>query len=151
MSILGKFEQENAIDRRSSARRRLLLESAAAPASALKAPVLIHDISSSGLLIETATPLAIGDVIEVEIPETGTTSATVVWDSGQFYGCRFDEPLPRPALSAALLRARPPSGDDPATELSTAAVLELQQLRSRVQQLTAQLDRLIGDLERNRG
>jgi transcriptional regulator with XRE-family HTH domain len=67
--------------------------------------VLIHDLSTSGILVQSEEPLAIGEVIEVELPRAGVRHIEVVWNSGTFFGCRFLEPVPPAAISAALLSA----------------------------------------------
>jgi len=67
--------------------------------------VTIHDVSATGLLIETATELAVLDDLEIELPEAGFTPALVVWSSGRFYGCQFKERISQAAISAALLRS----------------------------------------------
>ena len=69
--------------------------------------VLIHDLSTHGILVQTEESLAIGEVIEVELPRTGVHHIEVVWASGSFFGCRFLEPVPPAAISAALLRSVP--------------------------------------------
>jgi hypothetical protein len=69
---------------------------------------LIHNLSERGLLIETASRLALGDTIQVELPEAGNTAAQVVWVRDDFAGCEFVRPLPKAALSAALLRSPDP-------------------------------------------
>lgn len=69
--------------------------------------VTIHDFSSTGMLIESATKLPLSDAIEIGLPEVGNKLAFIVWNSGQYYGCEFRETLPRAAISAALLRSQP--------------------------------------------
>jgi hypothetical protein len=66
--------------------------------------VLIHDLSLTGLLIETSADLVIGADFEIELPETGPRKARVVWNNGRHFGCEFDRPISRGGLSAALLR-----------------------------------------------
>jgi DNA-binding XRE family transcriptional regulator len=89
-----------------AARRRLRLESEGATASGEPARVLIHNISTTGLLIESAAILAEGERIELTLPEVGTVSAHIVWMSESFYGCRFETPLPTSALGTLELYAR---------------------------------------------
>lgn len=101
---------------RGSVRRTLRLKVAAAtPEDASHA--LIHNISEGGLLVETRAPLKLGDTLEVDLPEAGTTAAIVVWSRDRFFGCRFQSPVHVGAVSAALLRspARPraDSGEAP--------------------------------------
>lgn len=67
-------------------------------------PVIIHDLCLTGLLIETSEELSTGELLLVEIPERGPTPATVVWNSGRFFGCQFESTIPAASVSAALLR-----------------------------------------------
>nr|NUR37125.1 PilZ domain-containing protein [Sphingomonas sp.] len=117
MAILARLQITPAADRRSSARRQLRLD------SSLKASgddVTIHDLSSTGMLIETAGALAPFDDLEIELPEAGTTHALVVWSSGAFYGCEFRDRLSQAVISASQLRSRPlaPAHSPPPLETS---------------------------------
>jgi hypothetical protein len=75
--------------------------------------VLIHDLSPTGLLIETGQSLTQGETLFVDLPERGPTAASVAWSSGRFYGCAFELSIPAAAVSAALLRspALKPTGE----------------------------------------
>ena len=67
--------------------------------------VVIHDISATGLLIETSAALACSDKVEIELPNKGATLVTVVWTSGRYFGCQFDQPVSSATVSAALLQS----------------------------------------------
>lgn len=69
------------------------------------AAVLIHNISATGLLIETTHPLRPGDRFTLDLPESPASTAEIVWSSGALHGCRLNEPLSRATLSAAQLRS----------------------------------------------
>lgn len=88
-----------------AARRQLLLETEGATAAGHPAPVLIHNVSATGLLIESPVVLAEAERIDIALPQIGMTTAHVVWNSEAFYGCRFDVPVPAAVLSALELRA----------------------------------------------
>lgn len=91
-------------DNRAARRRSLSLEVRAfSPPDAGNA--LIRNLSERGLLIETAADLAIGETIQVELPEAGACEARIVWRDGSFFGCEFLTPVPQAAVSAALLLA----------------------------------------------
>ena len=114
MTISARLQITPAADRRGWTRRSLSL------ASSLQATgqeVTIHDVSPTGLLIETATELAVFDDLEIELPEAGFTPALVVWNSGRFYGCQFRERISQAAISAAVLRSPPAQPDDSALQL----------------------------------
>ncbi len=96
------------LDERGAARRRLLLPASGARASGAAADVVIHNASSSGLLLQSPVPLHDGEALVLDLPEAGPVIARVVWSSGEFYGCRFDRPIRSAALSAAELRSEAP-------------------------------------------
>ncbi|WP_421852795.1 helix-turn-helix domain-containing protein [Novosphingobium sp.] len=83
-----------------AARRQLRVESEGSTATGQTARVLIHNVSVTGLLIESAVELTADERIEIALPEIGTASAHVVWMSENFYGCRFETPLSTGALGA---------------------------------------------------
>jgi hypothetical protein len=114
MAYLAYLEPlpENGRNRRIASRRKLSLGSTL---SASGAEVVIHNLSSTGLLIETSADLRSGETIEVHMPETAASQATVIWCSEPFYGCQFEHQIPVAAVSAALLRSQIVSGPPPAT------------------------------------
>ncbi len=85
-------------------RRALYLETSGQIPGGAQANVTIHNLSMSGMLLETDAELANGESLSVELPEIGSVSATVVWQSGDLFGCAFDQNLNEAALAAASLR-----------------------------------------------
>ena len=81
----------------------LILEVEAKETSTTSSYVTVHDISNTGLLIESHSSLLVGEMIEVELPRVGFRMAQILWTSGHFVGCKFTHELTRGALSAALL------------------------------------------------
>ncbi len=81
------------------------LESEGSTAAGQTARVLIHNVSVTGLLIESAVALAEDERIEITLPEVGTVSAYVVWMNESFYGCRFETTLSVGALGALELHS----------------------------------------------
>ncbi len=69
------------------------------------ADVVVHDISTAGMLIETSSVLKLGQALLLSLPEAGSVSAHVVWQDEPLFGCRFDQPLPQAAVSATRLRS----------------------------------------------
>jgi len=86
-------------------RRTLRLDTTGALHGGGAAAVRIHNVSATGLLIETDAPLAERERIAVDLPQAGDCWAHVVWQSGTLFGCRFDQPISAAALSAAQLRS----------------------------------------------
>ena len=146
MSLLAHLEPRDSTgNRRSAARRTLRLQALGATAAQADAEVIIHDLSRTGLLIETSAGLAAGERIDVEIPEAGPTEAKVLWNSGRFFGCKFRRPIPPAALSSAILRSPPQPADENADQVANA-LLELQTLRTQVRQVTERLGKIIDRL-----
>ena len=104
MTISARLKITPAADRRGWTRRSLSL---GASLQATGENVTVHDVSATGMLIETAAELSVLDALEIELPEAGLTTAVVTWNSGRYYGCQFKERIPQAAISAALLRSPP--------------------------------------------
>lgn len=107
MALLGQLRAEPLAQNGRYSRRRELKLHTQASAGMQTTRVVIHNLSSTGLLIETPTDLQPGEALDVNIPETGVVQAEVVWSSGEFYGCEFATPLNQAAVSAAVLVSPP--------------------------------------------
>ncbi|HYX47021.1 MAG TPA: PilZ domain-containing protein [Sphingomicrobium sp.] len=106
MAILAELHpQRRTSERRVALRRTLQLIVRGETPAGDSAQVLIHDISVTGILLETSADLLIGETIEVEVPEGGPTTAIVMWNSGRFFGCQFHGRISPAAVSAAVLRS----------------------------------------------
>jgi len=106
MTLAARLEHaESETDRRNSDRRTLRLRVPGSTVSEGGVDVLVHDISETGLLIETNVDLALGTVLDIDFPEIGLRAATVMWNRDQFYGCEFETPVSKAGLSAALLKS----------------------------------------------
>lgn len=103
MTITGRIETTPASGDRAE-RRELLLQTAGDLGGAAT-NVTVHNISETGLLIETMQELAVGETFRIALPEAGSVAAEVVWTSGTLHGCRFAAPIGRAVLSAAQLRS----------------------------------------------
>jgi len=103
-----KLRRESS-SRRRDARRSMHLVAPGRTTKGQAAEVRILDLSTGGLLVETDADLTIGETFEVVLPRTGVREAEVVWKSGSFSGCRFLQPVPPAAISAALLKSEPTS------------------------------------------
>jgi PilZ domain len=121
MAVAARLETLATDERRSQKRRRLHLEAALATSDD---EALIHDISATGVLLETDAELEPFESLQFDLPEIGATQAVVIWSSGRYFGCEFTTPISKAAISAALLRAAAagPVGPSPAAE---PEVLEL--------------------------
>lgn len=98
-------ESANGAGKERAHRRKLRLEVAGALASGVETNVMVHNVSATGLLLESRCELAVGDRIEISLPYAGGTWARIIWSSGHLFGCQFDRSLSQAALSATLLRS----------------------------------------------
>ncbi|PQM29027.1 XRE family transcriptional regulator [Sphingopyxis lindanitolerans] len=106
MAIPGYFHPAApGADARARARRTLRLPAQGTHDDGSGIAVLVHNISETGLLLESDAGIAVGDRIEIDLPHAGESPATVVWVSDRLSGCRFDTPISPATLSAAQLRS----------------------------------------------
>lgn len=95
------------VEGRRQSRRALRLETSGrlqhGADNEVEANVTIHNISAAGLLLQTAMPLAVGEVLAIDLPQIGPVGAEIVWESEQLYGCAFQQALGEAALAAAQL------------------------------------------------
>lgn len=149
MSFRAHLETELAPgERRSSRRRKLRLEAEGLRALAGDTLVVIHDLSEEGLLVESPTPLAEGELLEVVVPEAGTVQAKVAWASDRFFGCRFEAPISTGAVSAALLRSPGTGQGKPNQEAVEKALIELEALSFAIKRVTKAVDQAIERLNK---
>ncbi|MFN6935396.1 MAG: helix-turn-helix domain-containing protein [Tsuneonella sp.] len=111
MSIDARFDVPDTSDQRGAIRRTLRLGVIGRFAEG-QSTATIHNISATGMLVESDATLVEGETIAVDLPQTGERIASVVWVDAPMYGCRFDEPLSTAALSAAQLRGAVRGGSD---------------------------------------
>jgi transcriptional regulator with XRE-family HTH domain len=128
MAVAGHLE-ETSVGAAREPRRKLLFEAAGATASGATNSVLVHNISATGLLLESPAPLVVGEKIEIELPQAGATWAKVVWASGGLFGCQFHSPITPAALSAAQLRGSVGERLDIAARSDESLGLRIQRLR----------------------
>ncbi len=91
-------------DQRAAPRRTLYLETSGVMPGGLEANVTVHNLSAAGLLIETIIPLSTGEGFTIDLPEAGPVAARVVWDSGDLYGCAFEQAIGAATMAAASLQ-----------------------------------------------
>ena len=140
MAMLAYFEDVSAKHERRKYLRRALRLGAGAGGE----QVTVHDLSLTGALLETSVPMLVGAIFEIELPHAGGVEATVVWNSGEFYGCQFELPIAPAALSAAMLQAQPQSAEPaPADPLS-----ELRDLNADVERLALRMESALARLTR---
>lgn len=140
MAMLAYFEDVSAKHERRKYLRRALRLGAGAGGE----QVTVHDLSLTGALLETSVPMLVGAIFEIELPHAGGVEATVVWNSGEFYGCQFELPIAPAALSAAQLQAQPQTSEPaPADPLA-----ELRDLNTEVERLALRMESALARLTR---
>lgn len=92
-------------DERRESRRAMQLETLGVLPSGIEANVTVHNLSATGLLLETDLPLGSGEVLAIDLPGRGPVDAEIVWESGRLFGCAFAETLTDAALATAELQA----------------------------------------------
>lgn len=106
MAIEAHFEKSgNQLGKPRLPRHKLRLEAQGSTEAGGATRVLVHNISTTGLLLETRMAMAIGDRIDLDLPQSGMTSAKVIWISGNLFGCQFDSRISSATLSAAQLQS----------------------------------------------
>jgi hypothetical protein len=117
MPIFGHFlPSAPGAEKRFDARRKLSLLASGLRHDGTGLEVQIHNISGTGLLLESDIKLTAGDRIEIELPHAGDITAVVIWASGRLFGCQFEGPVSPATLSAVELK----SAIGPAPELTDA-------------------------------
>jgi hypothetical protein len=106
MSFSAQLKYSHNADERSAERYRLLLPASAEGAESGLVDVTVHDLSTSGFLVETEAPLSVGSEITLDIPGVGSVAAEVAWSSGNFFGGQFETPLAPSSVSAAFAASR---------------------------------------------
>lgn len=106
----GETDETGKTGRARDPRRRLRLEARGVTASGDAARVLVHNISASGLLLESEVALEPNERIDVDLPQAGTIPARVIWASGSYYGCQFEAVISTAVLSATQLRSEASAG-----------------------------------------
>ena len=67
----------------------------------------VHNLSRTGMLVESTTAVPAGTVLEVELPSGTSHRAKVVWTDEGLFGCRFERPLSRAILERGPAPRRP--------------------------------------------
>ena len=115
--LVGTLNQKS---RRRSARREMKLRARGASGPGEAKDVVIRNLSTTGMLLEAAVQLAVGQKITLDLPQIGHASAEIVWAGEELFGCAFDRPLSEAAVSAAQLRSEPQSHSNKAPFTETA-------------------------------
>src|SRR4029453_15579109 len=148
MAMRAHFEEpmQTGEERRASLRRSLRLDTHSDEVTHGAAQVTIHDLSLTGVLIETSTPLGSGETFEAHLPPPGKVEASVVWSSGEFYGCEFKKQISTAALSAALLRSPPRDSAPVSRAVADDLAAELRSINEQVERIRGEVERVVCQL-----
>jgi transcriptional regulator with XRE-family HTH domain len=116
-------------------RRVLHLDAEGALPSGARTNVRVHNVSTTGLLLETSIGLTVGERIEIDLPNAAATWARVIWTSDELSGCQFEEPITAATLSAAQLRSTPAQALDLTGQTVEAGVATAESFGARLQRL----------------
>ena len=112
---------------------------------------MIHDLSESGLLLESPLKLVRGECLEVELPEQGPTLATGAWSSEHFAGCQFAAPISMAAVSTAVRESEEVPAEKYSPEVLSNVALQLEDLSQALLRIGSVVERAIDRLnKRNR-
>lgn len=87
-------------------RRKTLLEAHVSAVNAHVHYVIVHNLSSMGLLVASQDDLQVGAEILFDIPDLGRHLARVVWRKGTLYDCTFVVPIPAEQVRRKLTGAK---------------------------------------------
>lgn len=66
-------------------------------------PVLLHHLSSSGMLIECSYVFAAGDQLELAFSETMSEAGDITWIGPGLYGFQFHKPVATPLIERTII------------------------------------------------
>jgi transcriptional regulator with XRE-family HTH domain len=133
-------------DQRAGERRPLQLEISGLLADGQEANVIVHNMSVSGLLLETGIALATGDRLTLDLPQAGAIEAAVMWRSERLYGCAFATPLGAGALAAAQLQGLPVSEAGTPASAPATGTAGSESLGSRLNRLRREAGLTLADV-----
>lgn len=100
------------------------------PAKGSETEISVHNISEWALVLEGDVLLALGDPVEVKLPQSGAARAHVAWTSGRLAGLDFTIPISGISLGAARLQ-----GAVACVSADTGSARHRESFGSRVQRL----------------
>lgn len=150
MPKLAYLENQATLPEARCPKRKILrLDAEGATVSPALTEVVIHHISRSGLLVESGVPVVNGEELDVIIPQFEAVQASVVWNGGPYFVCKFVGQLP--TATVPLTPGEAPAMDKGSPEAMSQAAFQLTALSMAVQRLNRVLDRAIDQLaERHR-
>jgi transcriptional regulator with XRE-family HTH domain len=84
--------------------RKLSLEGGAASFKGEREAVLVSNLSSTGMLLETDAILSVGEPLQLLLSGGDACTATIVWSSENIFACTFENRLPLATISKIKLQ-----------------------------------------------
>ena len=93
-------------DARTEHREDVQFRARSAEADGTRKPLLVVNMSPSGMMIRTDDAYCAGDTLRVQLPVLGAVEAVVVWALGGRMGCQLAHSIPAHAYHAVLAEMR---------------------------------------------
>lgn len=106
MARLSQYRAVTAalVEQRAAERHRILLTSATMQKRGGRATeAMLHDLSVYGCRLACRTPHREGSQLWLSFAEQPPIAAAVVWNDGEYVGCRFDAPIERSLMRSLTL------------------------------------------------
>lgn len=143
MTVMGRINARTSVGRlRDKPCRQLNLEGSAASFNDGNDTVHVTRLTTTGLLLESRTPLSVGDVLQVLVPATPPVTAIVVWACETLFACEFQRPLTPATISRIELVSLPEHHTDPIHAETHGDEAPAETLGGRIRRL--RLDRGMG-------
>lgn len=118
MTVMGQINIRSRVGiMRGQPTRKLSLDGACPSFKGGNEPVYVSNLSTTGMLIETAAPLSVGEPLQVLLPEGDTRLVTVVWANESIFACEFARALTIATIRRIQLQSPPERRIDDENEI----------------------------------
>jgi ribosome-binding protein aMBF1 (putative translation factor) len=122
MTVMGQINLRSRVGiMRGQPTRKLSLEGTTASFKGGNDVVYVNNLSRTGMLLETAAPLSVGEPLQILLPEGDICAATVVWANESIFACDFARALNTATIRRIQLQSPPerrPDNENPAHEIA---------------------------------
>lgn len=108
MTVMGQINVRSRMGvMRGQPTRKLSLEGTIAAFKGGNEVVYVNNLSRTGMLLETAAPLSVGEPLQILLPEGDSCSAIVVWANESMFACEFGRALNTASIKRIQLQSPP--------------------------------------------
>ncbi|GGB98967.1 hypothetical protein GCM10011494_16790 [Novosphingobium endophyticum] len=108
MTVMGQINLRSRMGvMRGEPTRKLSLEGKTASFKGGNDAVYVNNLSRTGMLLETAAPLSVGEQLRILLPEEDSCSAIVVWANESIFACEFGKALSTASIKRIQLQSPP--------------------------------------------